>query len=521
MKGDFILFEKSNDSFIVNELIGKSITDLIVEGDVYVPESLSGIEKIIYTSGKAKINKVSALNDKIAVYGQVNYNFIYRGNDESGATQATNGKIDFMEEIPMAGVTEGMSANIKANIDYIDSKIVSDKKALLKAVVNIDTEAIEKRSIEYISEFGNDESVQTKANIVSYTDMVSKQETQIPMSENIVLDPNMNEIQDILKIDSNCKISEVDIMNERILIEGSCEIGVLYTENNSFSTLNYMTKEFPFTHYMEIKNADDSMIKNINASILNVDSVVSKDDNDEKKILSFDVEVLVTAELYSKFNKSIITDAYSTTNEIEMQSSDISLSSIVDFVESKDDFEKSIDVETATIKEIYYYDATPKISEKNIYEDKMVIDGFVDLNVIFLNGNDNKVDSVSSSIPFTSSVDLSNYDNISDVDIKVSLDELGAYRKGLNTILVEAKIVSNSSIKDDKKIFVINDIVMGEKLNKKNTPSIVFRVVQPNENIWDIAKNYNVSIDYLKKLNNLDINEDLVAGNKIIITRQV
>ena len=62
---------------------------------------------------------------------------------------------------------------------------------------------------------------------------------------------------------------------------------------------------------------------------------------------------------------------------------------------------------------------------------------------------------------------------------------------------------------------------MGEKLNNKNTPSIVFRVVQPNENIWDIAKNYNVSIDYLKKLNNLDTNAELVAGSKIIITRQV
>jgi LysM repeat protein len=521
MKGDFILFEKGNDAFIVNELIGKSVTDLIVEGDVYIPESLSGIEKIIYTSGKAKINKVSALNDKIAVYGQLNYNFIYRGNDESGATQATNGKIDFMEEIPMSGATEGMAANVIANIDYIDSKIISDKRALLKAVVNIDTEAIDKRSIEYISDFGSDESVQTMTNNVSYTDIVSKQETQIPMSENIVLDPNMNEIQNILKIDSSCKISEVDVMNERILIEGICELGVLYTENNSFNTLNYLTKEFPFTHYMEIKNADDSMMKNINANILNVDCVVSKDDNDERKILSFDVEVNVTAELYSKFSKSIITDAYSTTNDIEIESSNISLSSIIDFVELKDDFEKSIDVEEATVKEVYYYDATPKISEKSIYEDKVVVDGFVDLNVIFLNGDNNKVDSVSSSIPFTTSVDLSGYDNISDVDVKVSLDELGAYRKGLNTILVEAKLISKSSIKDDKEVFVINDIVMGEKLNKKNTPSIVFRVVQPNENIWDIAKNYNVSIDYLKKLNNIDTNAELVAGSKIIITRQV
>ena len=512
------IINKDGKCVTLNEI--KSITDLIVEGDVYIPESLAGIEKIIYTSGKAKINKASTQNDKVAVQGQLNYNFIYRGNDENSATQAVNGKIDFMEEIPMAGVTEGMTANITASIDYIDSKIISDKKALLKAVINIDLEAIDKRSIEYISDFGEDESVQTKANTVSYTDMVSKQETQIPISENIVIEPNMNEIQNVLKIDSNCKITEVDIMNERILIEGICEIGVLYTENNSFATLNFITKEFPFTHYMEVKNADDSMMKNINASILNIDCVVSKDDNDERKILTFDIEMLVTAELYNKFNKNVITDAYSTTNEIEIESSNISLSSIIDFVETKEDFEKSIDVDSATIKEIYYYEATPKISEKNIYEDKVVIDGFVDLNVIFLNGDNNKVDSISASVPFATSIDLLNYDNISDVDVKISIEDLGAYRKGINTILVEAKLVSKSSIKDDKKVFVINDIVIGEKLNRKNTPSLVFRVVQPNESIWDIAKNYNVSIDYLKKLNNLDLNQDLEAGTKIIITRQ-
>lgn len=515
------MFEKGNDAFIVNELIEKSTTDLIVEGDVYISENLLGIDKVIYTSGKAKINKVSAQNDSVVIYGQLDYNLIYRGNDEDGVTQATNGKLEFMEEIPMHGITEEMSANVKATIDYIDTKIVSDKKALLKAVVNIDTEAIDKRSVEYISEFGDDESIQTMASNVSYTDLVSKQESQIPMSENIIIDSNMNEIKDVLKVDSICKISEVDIMNERILIEGICEIGVLYTENNSFSTLNYITKEFPFTHYMEFKNADDSMMKNLNANVQGMEYLVSTDDNDERKILSFDLDLLITAELYSNFSKKIIVDAYSTSNEITIESSDISLTSVIDFVSSTENFERSVDVETATIKEIYYYEATPKISEKNIYEDKIVIDGFVDLNVIFLNGDTSSVDSISSSIPFASSVDLSNYDNFSDIDVKISLDDLGAYRKGINTILVEAKLTNELSIKDDKKVFVINDIVVGEKLNKKNMPSIVFRVVQPNETLWDIAKNYNVSIDYIKKFNNLNADEGLTAGNKLIITKQV
>ncbi len=100
------MFKQSNDAFIVNELIGNNLTDLIIEGDIYVPENLHSMEKIIYTSGKVKINNVSTLNNKVAVYGDLNYTIIYRGSDEDSTTSATNGKIDFMEEIPVQGVTE-------------------------------------------------------------------------------------------------------------------------------------------------------------------------------------------------------------------------------------------------------------------------------------------------------------------------------------------------------------------------------------------------------------------------------
>lgn len=515
------MFGKSNDAFIVNELIGNSITDLIVEGDVYIPENLHGIDKIIYTSGKVKINNISTLNNKVAVYGDLNYTIIYRGNNEDSTTQATNGKIDFMEEIPVQGVTERMSATINPSIDYIDSKIITDRKALVKAVINIVTEVTNIHNLEYISSIESDGTFQAKTNNIVYTDTISKQVTELPISESIILDSNMNEVLNILKVDVVPKITEADIMNERMLIEGICRMGVLYTEDNSFATLNYITKEFPFTNYIELKNLDDSMMKNITINVSNVDYVLSKDDNDERKIIGLDIEMLITTEVFTTFNKNIITDAYSTTNEIEIESSNIPLSSIVDFKTSKDSFEKTFDVDNVTIKEIYYYDAVAKISEKTLYEDSMVIDGFIDVNVLFLNGDNNKVDSVASSLPFTATIDLSDYDNISDADVKITLDEVGAYRKGLNTVLFEAKISNELKIKDNKNIYVINNITLGEKLNYKNMASIIFRVVQPNETLWDIAKNYNVSMNYLCKLNDLDINDSLVPGSKIIITKQV
>jgi LysM repeat protein len=52
-------------------------------------------------------------------------------------------------------------------------------------------------------------------------------------------------------------------------------------------------------------------------------------------------------------------------------------------------------------------------------------------------------------------------------------------------------------------------------------PSLIFRVVQSGETLWDIAKNYNLSINYLKELNDIPEGNVLTPGTKIIIARMI
>lgn len=515
------MFKQNTDVFLVNELIGNNATDLIIEGEIYIPETSYNMDKIIYTNGNVKLNNISTLTNKVAVYGDLNYTIIYRSNDENSTTSSANGKIEFMEEIPMQGVTEKMTATITPSIDYIDSKIVSDKKALIKAVVNINTDVTNQHDLSYISNIESDGTFQAKTNNIVYTDISNCIHSEFDISDSIALEPNANEVLTVLKIDVEPRITESDIMNEKMLIEGSCKVSVLYTENNNFCTLNSATKEFPFTNYIDLKNVSENINSDVKIKVNNVQFNMQKDDNDENKLINLDMGLIFTVKMYDTINKDFICDAYSITNELDIENSKIAVSSIVDFKSNKEDFEKTFDVDDVTIKDIYYYDAVAKISEKNIYDDNMTIDGFIDVNVIFLNGDINKVDSVTSSLPFTTSIDLSGYDNVSDVEIDISLNDLGAYRKGINTVLFEAKLLSDIVVKDNKNIDIINNIVLGEKLNHKNMSSIVFRVIQPNETLWDIAKNYNVSMNYICQINNIDINDELVPGNKIIIPKQI
>ncbi len=76
-------------------------------------------------------------------------------------------------------------------------------------------------------------------------------------------------------------------------------------------------------------------------------------------------------------------------------------------------------------------------------------------------------------------------------------------------------------LKDKDEITVISNITETTPIDRSKMPSLVFRVVQPNESIWDIAKNYNLSINYLKEINNLPEDNEVAAGSKIIIARMV
>lgn len=515
------MLKQSNDSFNLNENIASNQTEAMVEGEVYIPDEKPEIDKIVYTGGKVKINNVSVLTNKVTVYGELDYNMIYRSNNEENSVSGTHGKFDFMEEVAIPNITEKMTADVKAELELINPDMISERKCIIKAVVNLNVDVNDTKNIDYISAIESDGSFQAKTNVISYTDLVNTVSSDFTMNDSLVLEPNMDEIQEVLKIDIQPEITETDVMNERMLIEGKCMVNMLYVERNDFCTCNTVSKEFPFTHYIEMKNISDEAKNNMEISVKNYDYQLEKDDNDENKIVNITINMVNKANVYDTVSKNIIVDGYSTTNMLDMQSNEVTLPEIKGFKNITQDFEKAVDLEDANVKDIYSVDMHAKISEKNIYEDSIVIDGFIESNIVYLNNDFNKIDGTMISEPFTITENISDLYPIDNVDVSICVNNPSAYRKGSGTILLNAQIGCKLCYKCKKKANIISGIQEGEKLSNNKMPSLIFRVVQPNETLWDIAKNYNVSMNYVTRLNELEANAPLVEGSKIIIAKQV
>ena len=215
------------------------------------------------------------------------------------------------------------------------------------------------------------------------------------------------------------------------------------------------------------------------------------------------------------------TDCYSTDYELELQSEKVNLSSLKNLTSKVVKYENDFDVPSGTIKDIYSVDVSPKISEKRVTDDKYVIDGFLDVNMLYLNGNINKIDKAYASLPFTVDFPIDEDEASCAIYSDVKTNKCGAYRKGSSSVILNCDINVTMKFKNNDVVTVISDIAERDPIDRNKMPSLIFRVVQPGETLWDIAKNYNLSINYLKELNEFPEDNALAPGSKIIIARTV
>ena len=510
-----------NDTFNINELIVSNSTEVLLENEFKIADDWPDIEKIVTAEGKVKINNATVTTDSVIVDGKLIYNIIYRSDNENYTIHSIDGEIPFREEIEAEGVTEDMEAFTNAFIDYLDAEQLSEKGYLVKAVLVLDTDVYMKRPVTYVTGLDSDGSIQARTKNISYTDTVADISEEVNINDAVELSKGSGEIADIVKSEADVYISNIDVLNDKMLIEGICKVGFMFVEDNDLHTIGYVSEEFPFTHYIELKNSDEGMLKDINITVNDMTYLTAENFDNEKKLIEFALPFTVNASFYDTVEKNIITDCYSTDYELELQSEKINLSSLKNLTNKVVKYENDFDVPSGTIKDIYSVDVSPKISEKRVTEGNYVIDGFLDVNMLYLNGDLNKIDKAYASLPFTVDFPVNDGEASCTIHSDVKTNKFGAYRKGSNSANFNCDINVALKFKNNDAITVISDIAERAPVDRSKMPSLVFRVVQPGETLWDIAKNYNLSINSLKELNELPEDNALVPGTKIIIARTV
>ncbi|MEW8956446.1 SPOCS domain-containing protein [Clostridium sp.] len=267
------------------------------------------------------------------------------------------------------------------------------------------------------------------------------------------------DVAEILMLDVRPVISNKEVMQDKVYLEGQLNYNILYLaredESMGVHSVNYSDK---FTSYIDVSGAEHRMTCNIecyaehiNCSIIN-----------ERKV---GVEGIITlkSQVLSSYTVPIIKEVVDS-DEIQMLRRSETIDRLVGrtVVDLKAKSDMQISMDKPQVDKLLKYDTSIHKREVTISQDKINVSAFVKINVLYRASDSQDIFLLEDDVYVNKEVEMDEVDSsmislnnmeIQDVDVEIRQDDLGENR----LIGVEANLRSEVSVMAKDKYDFIED----------------------------------------------------------------
>lgn len=284
-----------------------------------------------------------------------------------------------------------------------------------------------------------------------------------------------------------------------------------------------MEHEIPFSHLIDFEGINENSACDIDYNIAEMAFDPAEDSDGELKMLNCDVTLNINVSAFDKRFIQIIDDAYSTSARINFERKSLQFEDILSENNVQLTAKESIPIEEnePEVAEIFNVICKPLLADCTIDNEKVTLEGVLSTNILYLTGSgEQPVYCKNRDIPFKQTFEVKGIKEGMKIDAQLDVEHC-SYNI-ISSGEVDIRITINANVKVNyltalPVIIKASDSPIEEK--KRQNASITIYFVQPNDNLWKIAKKYLKTVDEIKKLNNIEDNDPLAVGQQILIPR--
>ncbi len=487
--------------------------DKWIEQDVIVPDNMPDALKIINITSHPYINDYEINNGKIKIVGKINYNIIYRANDEGCSVRGLNVSYPYTTTIEKVIVKDPSNLVIDSKLKNIIYSLPNERKIAIKNEVSFCIEIMENTNVDIIKEFPKNEDIEFNKCKSSFNNIKQKKKTYITSTEDVLLKKENDAIYEILKVKPKIKDTELKESYNKIMLKGIIEIKMLYVGEEK--RINSEILEVPFSSMIELENITDKSKYDISYNLRDLNVRINPDI--EQRTLNVDYKIENNVVVYEPEEIEYIDDFYSKTRELKYDVKNMQVAV------NNNKIQKEITI-TDTLSDIIQennrmidYDIDTSNVNTTLTEDGINVSGIAKLNLITQNRENGELDNKTIDIMVEQNFPFEEAWKNSNISMKIKDTKLNVIQNG-NSIDIKIVIVVELDIEETLSISSIENI-SEEPLNLKDISSINIYIVKPGDSVWKIAKKYKTSMNNIIKTNNLENPDYIEVGQKILIIR--
>lgn len=520
--------ETIKNNITIDRNIGKETSQILLEGEIIVPDTKPDIEALLQKSADICIDSYDIVNERISFKGNMEINIIYLARSGEKPVHNINYNVPINDFISMDGIDKDMWADISANITNMDYKIINDRKISFRAVVDVTGKVTACDKYETVVGIeGIPESQVIKKRIL-FNKTADKRKEKISIKDEISVPSGKPNIIEVLQMGVTVVNKDIKCMDNKVNVSGELVVDTLYKGETDDSVAEFMDHEIPFNGSFDINGIKDGMFSDIDVKIHNKSFKVKQDDDGENRVIEIEIYADIYIEVSCEDSIEVLEDAYCINKKTEKDSNIIKYPSFV--CRNKNQFPVKEVVQTTedcpNILQVFKVTGNVALDEVKVIPDKIIAEGIINADILYVAENDEvPLYCYSAVVPYKQIIEAKGVLQSPDmwISIKSCIDRISFSM--LSNREIELKFVLNFSVcvTCQKQAELIGDICFDDldKCILDDFASMTIYVVQPGDTLWKIAKRYNTSVDDIVRVNDIE-NPDLIyPGEKFLILKNI
>lgn len=528
--------------------VGEGSRSCRLEGRLLFPPGLPLLEKMQFCRARVREVQAAALSGRVQVEGLVEVELVYHAPEqEEGAPhqpeylavwskESGGAVIAFAQEIPMTGAQPGMRVEASAEITGITVE-PSDIGSLRYTLgLEVAARALAAQEIEVAAEVtGDTENLEIVKEYVQVETTAGRAETEVSVSAILPLSEVKPDLVRIIARQVRLNEVRAEFIRGRVVVEGRLEVAAVYISRGEDGAQGVETSEWGgegrtpigFEAFLDLPGIDPEASLEADAGLERLDLA-----GIGPREIRLDASIRVRARASRVRQVSVVTRIVPGPSELaDLRQKEISLAHLTGSAEQEITVETTLDLPPGRpdLERILQITAVPAGLTAQAAEGKCLIDGWLDVSLLYLAGSDGGsrgtvaaadwVRQQGTGIPVTEIVSLPEAGPGLEACVSWGPARVVLERLAPRTIQLTAVFPVKVKVTEERTLGAIVDAALVPLAPAVGRPSMLFYVVQPGDDLWTIARRYGTTTEALARTNKIADPGSIEPGRKLLIPK--
>ncbi len=508
----------------MNRMKGRASTQITMDDDFIVPDTMDDMEQVLLETGDILVESVKPMEERVQLKGKLDFQVLYRR--EGGGLQTLAGQIPFEETVNVSGLEEKDDVSVSWSLEDLKADMIHSRKlgmmALISFLVQAETLAQETAASDVDMEPG--EEIQVRTEQVEIASIALKRRDTFRIQEEIALPANKPNVDRLLWKEMGLRGVNTRAMDGALYISGDLMLFLLYEGEGEDTPVQWLEESIPFSGELELPESKEEMVSMVNVRIAHKDLEAKPDHDGEMRGFDVDVVLDLDIRLYQEEKADLLGDIYSTREELQPVTQTARFQQILAKNDCKCKVAEKISLNgERSVLQICRSDGAVKLDEVTVQEDGLLLEGVLEVSLLYLTSDDSaSIQAESFPLPFQCSASVAGVTEESIYQVIPGVEQMTAVMMGGNGVEIKAQIDLEILVQEPLEQPVITGVERQpldmEKLQK--LPGIVGYIVQPEDDLWKIAKKFHTTMDTVMHANDL-AEETVKPGQKLILVKEI